>query len=84
MIMLTDKIANKLFNSDYIKSLYPMIDRVETNVVSDEDDEFPFYTLFIVIHLNDPTINNRDNMYEKGFDPHHMIQIDFNTNFSFS
>ena len=38
--MLNNKVANKLFNSDYIKDLYPMVDRIETHVVSDEDEEF--------------------------------------------
>jgi hypothetical protein len=71
--MLTNKIANKLFNSDYIKDIYPMIDRIETHVISDDDDEFPLYTLFIVVHLNDSSINN-NNMYEKGFDPHYLVQ----------
>ena len=70
--MLNNKVANKLFNSDYIKDLYPMIERIETHVVSDEDEEFPIYTLFIMIHLNDPSVNS-NNMYEKGFDPHYLI-----------
>lgn len=73
--MLNNKVANKLFNSDYIKDLYPMIDRIETQVISDGDEEFPFYTLFIMVHLNDPTINS-NNIYEKGFDPHYLIQRD--------
>jgi hypothetical protein len=73
--MLTNKIANKLFNSDYIKDIYPMIDRIETQVISDGDEELPFYTLFIMVHLNDPDINS-NNMYEKGFDPHYLIQRD--------
>jgi len=73
--MLTNKIANKLFNSDYIKDIYPMIDRIETHVVSDEDEEFPIYTLFIMVHLNDSSVNG-NNMYEKGFDPHYLIQRD--------
>lgn len=73
--MLNNKVANKLFNSDYIKGLYPMIDRIETQVISDGDEEFPFYTLFIMVHLNDPSINS-NNMYEKGFDPHYLIQRD--------
>lgn len=70
--MITNKIADKLFNSDYIKGLYPMIDRIETHVISDGDEEFPFYTLFIMVRLNDPSINS-NNMYEKGFDPHYLI-----------
>jgi hypothetical protein len=75
--MLTNQIANRLFNSEYIKGIYPMIDKIDTHVVSDEEEEFPFYTLFILVRLNDPTINN-NNMYEKGFDPHYLINKHLN------
>lgn len=74
-MILTNQIVNKLFNSEYLKGLYPMIDKIKTQVLSDEDDPFPFYVFHVVVHLNDPKINNK-NMYEKGLDPHHMIQND--------
>ncbi len=70
-MILNSDIANKLFNSDYIKNIYPMIDNIDADVRWDGDEEFPFYQLFITVKLNDPTITDK-NMYEKEFDPHYL------------
>jgi hypothetical protein len=70
-MILTSKLVNKIFNSDYIKNIYPMIDNVDVDVEWDGDEEFPFYKLFITVKLNDPTIT-KENMYDKAFDPHYL------------
>ena len=70
-MILTDKVLNKLFNSEYIKNIYPMIDNIDVNVDWDGDDSFPFYKLHVTVKLNDPPITDK-NMYEKGFDPHYL------------
>jgi hypothetical protein len=70
-MILTSKLANRIFNSDYVKNIYPMIDNIDADVRWDGDEEFPFYQLFITVKLNDPTITDK-NMYEKGFDPHYL------------
>lgn len=41
-MILSDKILNKLFNSEYIKNIYPMIDNIDVNVDWDGDDAFSF------------------------------------------
>jgi len=71
-MILNNKILNKLINSDYIKKIYPMIDRIDTRMFWDGDEEFPFYDIELEVHLNDPDITTF-NMYEKGFDPHYLI-----------
>jgi hypothetical protein len=70
-MVLSDKILNKLFNSEYIKNIYPMIDNIDVNVDWDGDDAFPFYKLHVTVKLNDPSFNEY-NIYEKGFDPHYL------------
>jgi hypothetical protein len=64
---------NKLVNSSVIKSVYPMVDRIEIS----QDGEFgmpdgKYYRLDIDIHLNNPDID-KDNMYDMGFDPFLLI-----------
>lgn len=71
-MILNNKILDKLVNSDYIKEIYPMLDRIETKMDWDGDEEFPFYDLELNMYLNDPDIN-AFNMYEKGFDPHYLV-----------
>jgi len=71
-MILNDKIVNKIVNSDYIKEIYPMLDHIETKMDWDGDEEFPFYDLELNMYLNDPDINTF-NMYEKGFDPHYLV-----------
>jgi predicted nucleic acid-binding protein len=65
-MILTSERAEKLFNSDYIKKIYPMIDKIG-------DEDFPFYKLYLTVKLNDPTITS-DNMYDKEFDPHYLYE----------
>jgi hypothetical protein len=71
-MILNNKILNKLINSDYIKKIYPMIDRIDTRMFWDGDEELPFYDIELEVHLNDPDITTF-NMHEKGFDPHNLI-----------
>ena len=54
----------KLVNSKLITKIYPMID--EISVLYAEG------TIWIRINLKDPSIT-KENMYEKGFDPHYLI-----------
>jgi hypothetical protein len=72
-MILTSERAEKLFNSDYIKKIYPMIDKIDAEVVWDGDEDFPFYKIYLTVKLNDPTITSK-NMYDKGFDPHYLYQ----------
>lgn len=65
---LTSNILEKLTNSEYITNIYPMVDHIESEVTS-EDDE---YNIHLKIYLNDLSINY-DNMYQKGFDPHYLV-----------
>lgn len=71
---LNSKILDKLLNSDIIKSIYPMVDRIETDVEDDGDTEYPIYSITIKIFLNDDTINAK-NMYQKGMDPHYLVDF---------
>ena len=52
-----------------------MIDHIKTIVTWDGDEEYPFYDIDLSIHVNDPDMTTF-NMYEKGFDPHYLIQRD--------
>ena len=76
-MILTSERAEKLFNSDYIKKMYPMIDKIDVNVDWDGDEDFPFYKLYLTVKLNDPTITS-NNMYDKGFDPHYLYDVHLN------
>lgn len=72
-MILTSEILNKLVNSDYIKKVYPMIDRIETKVDWDKDFSLPFYDIYIKIYVNDPDMVDYHTMYERGLDPHYLI-----------
>ena len=65
------KALSKYANSDIIKRVYPMIDRIEIVHVYD-NKHFTGYDLDILIYLNDPDIN-KNNMYTKNFDPHWLV-----------
>jgi hypothetical protein len=67
-MILSNKILNKIMNSDYVKNMYPMIEKIDAIVDWDGDDEFPFYVLHFNVHLNDPNINEF-NMIERGLNP---------------
>lgn len=73
-MILTSKILNKLVNSDYIKKVYPMIDRIETKVDWDKDETLPFYDIYFKIYVNDPDMVDIHTMYERGLDPHYLIE----------
>jgi len=54
----------KLANSKLVSKIYPMID--EISILYREG------VVWIRINLKDPSIT-KENMYEKGFDPHYLI-----------
>jgi hypothetical protein len=60
------KPLSKLFNSEIVKSIYPMIDHIDVVMV-----DKVLQDLEIKIYLNDPEID-KYNMYKKGFDPHYL------------
>jgi hypothetical protein len=66
---------NKLVNSNVIKSIYPMVDRLIISyfgVFPIRDIEH--YRMDVDIFLNDPDIT-KNNMYEMGFDPHYLVDF---------
>jgi hypothetical protein len=63
-----DRPLTKLFNSSYVKDVYPMINRVEVFSVDAMD------ALIVRIFVDDPEIN-KDNMYRMGLDPHYLIDF---------
>lgn len=71
-MILTPRILEKIVNSDYIKQVYPMIDRVETKMDWDGDEEIPFYDIELDIYVNDSEMT-LETMYERGMDPHYLI-----------
>jgi len=73
-MILTTKLLNKLLNGEYIKKIYPMIDHIDAKVVWDGDETDPLYAFDIEIFLNDEDMNTF-NMYERGMDPHYLVDI---------
>lgn len=73
-MILTTKILNKLLNGEYIKNIYPMIDHIDAKVVWDGDKTEPFYDFYIEIFVNDEDMNT-SNMYQRGMDPHYLVDI---------
>jgi len=73
-MILTNEILDKLLNSKLIKRVYPMVDHIKTRVVWDGDTEFPFYDVVVRIYVNDEDMTTF-NMYEKGLDPHYLIDF---------
>jgi hypothetical protein len=61
----------KLVNSDIVKRTYPMVDKIIVEY-GGKTSTGVGNRLNLFVFLNDPNIN-RDNMYEKGFDPHYLI-----------
>ena len=49
-----------------------MIDHIKTRVDWDGDEEIPFYDIDLKIYVNDPDMEI-STMYEKGLDPHYLI-----------
>ena len=45
-----------------------MIERIDTRMFWDGDEELPFYDIELEVHLNDPNINEF-NMIERGLNP---------------
>ena len=68
---IVSRALSKYANSDIIKSIYPMIDRIEVVHIWD-NKHFTGYNLDVEIYLNDPDIN-KNNMYTKKFDPHYLV-----------
>ena len=73
-MILTSKLLDKLLNSDLIKQVYPMIDNIKTRVLWDGDEELPFYDIAVKIYVNDEDMTTF-NMFEKGLDPHYLIDF---------
>jgi len=71
-MIIKKRILDKLFNSDLIKKVYPMIDKIDCGVNWDNDETFPSYEIYLDIYLNDPSITEK-NMYKKEFDPHFNV-----------
>ena len=73
-MILTNKLLDKLLNSDLIKQAYPMVDNIKTRVLWDGDEELPFYDIAVKIYVNDEDMTTF-NMFEKGLDPHYLIDF---------
>jgi hypothetical protein len=73
-MIIKKRVLDKLFNSDLIKKVYPMIDKIDCGVNWDGDEEFPNYEIYLDIYLNDPSITEK-NMYRKEFDPHYLVDM---------
>ena len=73
-MILTNEILDKLLNSKLIKRIYPMVDHIKTRVLWDGDEEYPFYDVVVRIYVNDEDMTTF-NMYEKGLDPHYLIDF---------
>ena len=73
-MILTTKLLDKLLNSDYIKKVYPMVDKIKTRVVWDGDTEFPFYDVMLKIYVNDKDMTTF-NMFKKGLDPYNLVNL---------
>ena len=71
-MILTSKLLDKLLNSDYIKQVYPMVDNIKTRVLWDGDEVYPFYDIAVKIYVNDEDMTTF-NMFEKGLDPHYLV-----------
>ena len=63
---LLNKSLTKFLNNSGIKKIYPMIDNIEVYDVDMID------RIILRIHVNDPEMTY-DNMYQKGLDPHYLI-----------
>jgi len=66
---------NKLVNSNVIKGIYPMVDRLKITyfgVIPIHNIEY--YRMDVDIFLNDPDIT-KNNMYEMGFDPQYLVDF---------
>ncbi len=68
------KGLRKILNSDILKGIYPMLDHIDVWYMGTKNRqtwrEIPMY--HVEIYLNDPSITE-DNMYDKEFDPHYLI-----------
>ena len=45
-MIIKKHILDKLFNSDLIKKVYPMIDKIDCGVNWDNDETFPSYEIY--------------------------------------
>jgi hypothetical protein len=62
----------KLLNSDIIKNIYPVIDKIEVHN-SDNPFEYLENTLHLNIYLNNPEAN-KENLWDKfNFDEHYLV-----------
>jgi len=59
----------KILNSTLITDIYPMVKKIQVDKL--EEDELSSYMHLTILVDNDIT---HDNMYEKEFDPHYMVE----------
>jgi hypothetical protein len=60
---------SKLINSDVIKDVYPMLERIEiVDIVEHPHRMYEGYNMNINIFLNDPSINE-ENIFQSDLDP---------------
>lgn len=64
------KTLDNLLNSDFIKSRYPAIDHIESEVIEDNND-YRTYEVTLNIFVNDPDME-WGNMIQKGLNPHYL------------
>ena len=76
------KGLKKLVNSSSIKDIYPMIDHINIRYNGDLYNPRGWGGLEIDIFINDPTITEK-NMYDKGFDPHYLVDYHINQYFPY-
>ena len=61
------KAIRKIANSEFILSIYPMIDNIKVSYSPDNN------LLTFLIYLNTDDINGR-NTYDKGLDTHYLVE----------
>jgi hypothetical protein len=62
----------KLINSDIIKNIYPMIDRVDVTNFRWQLGNKPGYLIHLDIVVDSPDMTEND-MYDFEFDPHYLV-----------
>jgi len=66
MDLVIDKALTNFINRNEIKKIYPMVDNIKVYSINN------IGRLIFAIRVNDPEMNE-DNMYERGLDPHYLV-----------